>query len=101
VAGEAAAQVMPSRGTTNQRGYTHQHRALRAAMLPRAYGTPCVRCGEAMLNGQLLDLDHNDNRDGYRGFAHSSCNRRAGGEQAQRERQRQRFNPKPRSATRW
>jgi hypothetical protein len=31
-----------------------------------------------MLPGQPLDLDHTDDRAGYRGFAHAKCNREAG-----------------------
>src|SRR5829696_472704 len=31
-----------------------------------------------MLPGQALDLDHTDDRAGYLGFSHSTCNRAAG-----------------------
>lgn len=31
-----------------------------------------------MLSDQDLDLDHNEDRTGYRGLAHRSCNRQAG-----------------------
>lgn len=59
--------------------YGGQHQAIRAANLPYAYGKPCTRCGQPMLPGQDLDLDHFDDRGGYRGFAHARCNRSAGG----------------------
>ena len=42
------------------RGYGYQYQKLRKALLPSAYGTPCVRCGELMLPGQKLHLDHDD-----------------------------------------
>jgi hypothetical protein len=58
--------------------YRGQHQAIRAARLPYAYGSGCVRCGRPMLPGQPLDLDHTDDGAGYLGFAHSRCNRQAG-----------------------
>jgi hypothetical protein len=72
-------------GTTTARGYGYGHQRLRAALLPQAYGTPCPHhgvdplCPGLMLPGQDLDLDHTDDRTSYRGMAHASCNRRAGG----------------------
>lgn len=60
-------------------GYGGPHQAIRRAGKPYAYGTPCGRCGELMMPGQPIDLDHTDDRAGYRGFAHARCNRRAGG----------------------
>lgn len=59
--------------------YGGTHQATRRAALPDAYGRPCSRCGRPMLEGQALDLDHTDDRDGYRGFSHAKCNRSAGG----------------------
>lgn len=64
--------------TTTTRGYGYSHQVLRRALLPGAYGTPCPRCGERMQPGQPLDLDHTEDRTGYRGMAHATCNRRAG-----------------------
>lgn len=64
--------------STNARGYGAPHQRARAALLPQAYGKTCARCGEPMLRGQLLDLDHTDDRTGYLGFSHRRCNRRAG-----------------------
>lgn len=69
---------MARRGKTAARGYGTEHQKLRAKLLPTAYGQPCSRCGMTMHRGQPLDLDHTDDRDGYQGFAHRSCNRRAG-----------------------
>jgi hypothetical protein len=60
------------------RGYDYAYVKLRKALLPKAYGTPCVRCGEVMLPGQKLHLDHDDyDRTILRGFAHAMCNIRA------------------------
>lgn len=60
-----------------------KHKALRKALLPLAYGKVCEFCGELMLRGQNLDLDHVTPRvlggvDGPTRMAHSRCNRRAG-----------------------
>ena len=71
--------------TTSERGYGYEHQKLRAALLPYAYGKPCPHidtdplCPGLMQPGQDLDLDHTDDRAAYRGMAHASCNRRAGG----------------------
>ena len=65
--------------TTAERGYNAAHQAKRAALLATAYGQPCARCGLPMLPGQPLDLDHTDDRAGYRGMSHQACNRAAGG----------------------
>jgi len=69
---------MASNKTTTAAGYGYDHQRLRAALLPDAYGKPCPRCGTPMLPGQTLDLDHTDDRSGYHGMAHASCNRAAG-----------------------
>lgn len=58
--------------------YGYAHRQTRKLGLPYAYGTPCVRCGELMLPGQRLHLDHADDGAGYLGFSHAACNTRAG-----------------------
>jgi hypothetical protein len=59
--------------------YGGEHQALRRAAKPFAYGQPCVRCGQPMRPGQPIDLDHADDGAGWLGFAHSHCNRSAGG----------------------
>jgi hypothetical protein len=62
------------------RGYGYDFVKLRRALLPSAYGKPCVRCGQLMLPGQKLHLDHDDwDRSIIRGFAHAICNLRAAG----------------------
>jgi hypothetical protein len=81
---------MSVNGSTSQRGYGYNHQALRRALLPHAYGQPCPKCGETMRPGQPLDLGHNDDRTGYTGMEHASCNRRAGA------RKRNRFRPRSR-----
>jgi hypothetical protein len=57
--------------------YGAAHRAHRAAWLPFALGSPCARCGRPIEPGESVDLDHAEGG-GYLGFAHSTCNRRAG-----------------------
>ncbi len=86
---------MPAKRKTSH-DYGYAHRKLRETLLPRAYGTPCVRCGQPLEKGQPIDLDHNDDRRTYLGFSHSVCNRRAGAEKTNQPK-----SPKPRSATRW
>jgi hypothetical protein len=53
--------------------YGWAHAKKRAAMLPEAYGRPCIYCGRIMLEQMALDYDHSTSR-----ITHSSCNRRAG-----------------------
>lgn len=69
---------MPRPGSTTARGYGPEHRRLRQALLPYAYGEPCPKCGETMLPGQALDLGHTDDRTAYTGIEHARCNRQAG-----------------------
>lgn len=59
--------------------YANTHQKLRRALLPSAVGSSCVRCGLVILPGQPIDLDHQDDGVNYRGWAHSACNRSAGG----------------------
>ncbi len=74
--------------STTQRGYGTEHKRLRDALLKTAYGTPCTRCGQLMIEGQPLDLDHADDRTSYLGFAHRRCNRAAGARKANARRRR-------------
>jgi hypothetical protein len=83
---------------TAARGYDHKHQKLRKALLPQAYGTPCFLCGELMLKGQALELDHNPQRTAYRGMVHKKCNRRDG---ARRARAKQLYGTRPITAHRW
>lgn len=60
---------------------TGPHKTLRKralAALKSNPGQPCPRCGWPMWPSQQLDLDHTDDRSGYLGLSHRSCNRRAG-----------------------
>jgi hypothetical protein len=84
--------------STTARGYGARHQELRRRLLPTAIGRPCSRCGQPMLAGQALDLDHTDDRRGYRGFAHAECNRRAAGYKSTGSAP---SNPTPKAATRW
>ncbi|WP_425456791.1 endonuclease domain-containing protein [Aeromicrobium piscarium] len=68
-----------ARGTSTERGYGSDHRRLRTELLPAALGKPCHFCGEPMLAGQSLALDHTEDRSGYRGIVHLSCNAADGG----------------------
>jgi hypothetical protein len=79
-------------------GYGRRHHELRLRLIESAYGTPCVRCEQPMERGQALDLDHTDDRQGYKGFSHAECNRRAGGYKAHGSLP---SNPQGRSANAW
>ena len=63
--------------------YGARHQAIRAKLLPAAYGTLCPRCSEPMLKGQDLDLGHSEDlmfdplAIGDR-IEHATCNRSAG-----------------------
>jgi len=69
------------RGTSTQRGYgiEHQRKRLEMAPLVAAGNVRCSRCGEPILPGQAWDADHRDDRVGYRGPSHASCNRATSG----------------------
>jgi hypothetical protein len=69
-------------GGTTKGGWGSKHQKLRAVLLPSAYGKPCARCGQPMLPGQELHLDHNDDRTGWIGFSHARCNVRAAARKA-------------------
>jgi hypothetical protein len=68
-----------ARGTRQARGYGLAHEALRAQLAPIvARGTElCARCGERITPWQAWHLDHTDDRQGYLGPSHASCNTRA------------------------
>jgi hypothetical protein len=70
------------RAPKKARGYGYEFQKLRKQLLPSAYGTPCVRCGEPMLKGQELHLDHADDRSRILGFSHRKCNLRAAARKA-------------------
>lgn len=68
-----------ARGTSAERGYGAKHRRLSERERENAIGETCHFCGEPMLEGQALALDHTEDRTGYRGVAHLSCNAADGG----------------------
>jgi len=73
----------PDRPTARQRGYDSAHDTLRRALLPAAYGTPCPRCGQPMLQGQELHFGHTvaravDPTSRADHFEHRHCNESAG-----------------------
>jgi hypothetical protein len=76
-------------GSTTSRGYGSQHQSMRNRLLAAwKPGQPCARCGQPMLCRWLItpsgkrvsaiDLGHTDDRRGYTGLEHRSCNRRDG-----------------------
>jgi len=69
-----------TRGTTAQRGYDAKHKRERArvAVLVDRGQALCSRCRRLIVPGTPWDLDHTDDRAGYRGAAHRYCNRAAG-----------------------
>ena len=79
------------------RGYGHDHRKLAAALLAAWQpGDRCARCGEPMWqryrvtpSGRMVSaihLGHNDDRSGYRGLEHDTCNLRDGAVRGNRAR---------------
>lgn len=69
---------MPSKGSTNARGYGAEHKKLRKQVEPlvRAGKAICWRCGERIEPTDDFDLGHDDDdRTKYRGPEHVGCNR--------------------------
>jgi hypothetical protein len=64
------------RGTVAS-GYGAEHKHRRAAWAPRVAGgrVHCARCGKLIAPHDDWDLDHRDDRSGYLGPSHRSCNR--------------------------
>jgi hypothetical protein len=46
----------------------------------------CARCGKPIQPQDQWQLDHSDDRNGYLGASHASCNARAGAHKANRNR---------------
>jgi hypothetical protein len=69
---------MPAKRTQRERGYGYHHKQLRKrwAKIVNAGGVDCARCLQPILPSQRWDLDHEDDRNGYLGPSHVSCNRR-------------------------
>ena len=67
---------MASKGKTTQRGYGWKHQELRKRWQRSvdAGVATCSRCGYPIEPGEKWHLDHTDDRQGYYGPAHSSCN---------------------------
>jgi hypothetical protein len=62
--------------TTSDAGYGSEHqKRRREARKAWRDGDPCARCSQPMLHGTPVDLDHTDDRTGYLGLSHASCNR--------------------------
>jgi hypothetical protein len=72
------------------RGYTNAHVARRRQLEPLvATGQArCSRCGQPIEPGQPWHLDHRDDRSGYLGPSHATCNLRAAAEKTNGIRQR-------------
>lgn len=66
-------------GTTD-RGYGAEHQKLRRnwSAIVDTGSALCARCGKPIQPGTAWDLDHTDDRTGYRGPSHARCNRGAG-----------------------
>jgi hypothetical protein len=75
-----------AKASTTDRGYGSTHaKARKAAALRHQPTDPCTRCGRPLgPMGPWLHYDHTERRDGYLGFAHASCNRKAGARKGQR-----------------
>jgi hypothetical protein len=55
-----------------------------------------------MLPGQMLHLDHNDDRTGWLGFSHSDCNLRAAARKARAiQLYSKRYGQRPKTVHRW
>jgi hypothetical protein len=69
-----------SRPTTTERGYGVEHQAERERWRPvvEAGEAVCSRCHSGIAPDVEWDLDHHDDRSGWSGPAHATCNRAAG-----------------------
>jgi hypothetical protein len=90
------------KASTTDRGYGAAHaKARKAAALRHQPADPCTRCGRPLgPMGPWLHYDHTERRDGYLGFAHASCNRKAGARKGARVVNRK-PSRRPRTASRW
>lgn len=61
--------------SSSEAGYGAEHvRRRRQALAAWQDGDPCARCGGPMHHGEPVHLDHTDDRTGYLGLSHASCN---------------------------
>lgn len=75
----------PAAAAIRKQSYNAEHRALRKRLLDEFIpGSPCpqhfadgTRCGRPMYLSQNLHLGHTDDRSGWIGLVHASCNMRA------------------------
>lgn len=81
-----AGQYEIKRGRRQARGYTSQHDRLRERWRPKVeactvhcHATVCIESARLILPGQSWDLGHTEDRTGWTGPEHASCNRSAGG----------------------
>jgi len=67
--------------STSARGYGTAHQALRRRWAPivAAGEQVCAKCDKPIEPDSKWDLGHNDDRTGYTGPEHATCNRSAGG----------------------
>jgi hypothetical protein len=72
---------MPRKGSTARRGYGTAHQRERARWRPKVDAglVDCARCGQPLEPGRPWDLGHTDDRTGWSGPEHLTCNRRRGG----------------------
>lgn len=86
------------KGSAASRGYGSQHQKIRAAYIARwRPGDPCTRCGEPMWGPtSKIHLGHTDDRSGYVGLEHSSCNTADGARRGNADRPRVLFATNPR-----
>lgn len=80
---------MPSKGTTNQRGYGRTHRHLRAQYVPlvKSGNAICWRCGTPIAPNAKWDLGHDDeDRTKWKGPEHIGRECPAGGNRATKAR---------------
>ena len=84
------AAIEAARPSPAERGYGADHRKLRARVARQvARGTVlCARCGLVIEPGTPWDLGHTDNRQGWSGAEHASCNRADGGRKGLMNRER-------------
>lgn len=73
---QAATARRNARAPRAQRGYGTEHRKVREQLLARFQpGDPCALCGKPMTSSRDLDLAHNEDRSGWKGLSHATCNR--------------------------
>jgi hypothetical protein len=74
--------------TTTSRGYGTTHQKIRKTWEPKvaAGNILCARCHQPIHPDHPWDLGHTDDRTGYQGPEHASCNRSAGATNSNQQR---------------